>query len=179
MSPGTPLPTLSVSDFGPGMDHVAEAHQNGRVFAILHVADPALALLPSLGLAPDDPWTYAFIHGGREVSRFENRDPGTHEVPDHVVAALLAGHYGGQLGGMQVRLCTCYGNMRRPGDARTVAQALAGLLPRTRFEAYHGLVYIDPNVTPPRVILGDSLAWDAMTGPYVTGPPGNWEPVVP
>jgi hypothetical protein len=179
MSPAAPLPTLSVSDFGPGKDHVAEAHQGGRVFAILHVGDPARPLLPHLSFAPGDPWTYVFVHGGQEVTRFENLPTGTHEVPAHVVATLLAGHYGPRLATRQLRLCTCYGNMLRPGDLRTVAQSLAGLLPLVRMEAYHGLVLIDGTAMPPQVVLGKSLAWDPITGPHVIGPPGNWEPVKP
>lgn len=177
MSTATPLPTLSLSDFGPGMDHIAEAHQGGRIFAILHVSDTARPLLPQLALAPGDPWTYVFVHGARDVARFENLEWGTHEVPDHVVATLLASHYGSLLTGRQVRLCTCYGNMLRPGETRTAAHALAGLLPQVRFEAYHGLVTINAALVPPQIELGNSLAWSPLTGAYVIGAPGNWEPV--
>jgi len=173
------LPRLGVSDFGPGKDHVAEAYQNGRIFAIIHKGDPVRQHLPSLYLDSNDPNTYVFVHGGQEVSRFENMAIGTHEIPDHVIASLLANNYGIQLDSMRIRLCTCYGNMLRPSDIRTAAQRLASLLPRTQFEAYHGLVYVDPNVTPPRVLRGDTLRWDPTTGPYAVGPPGNWEHVHP
>jgi hypothetical protein len=93
------------------------------------------------------------------VSRFENMRVGTHEIPADVVARLLTAFYGPLLGGMAVRMCTCYGNMLRPGESRTAVGQLAGLLPQTDFEAYHGLVHVDP-VAPPRIILGDALGWD-------------------
>lgn len=173
------LPKLGVSDFGPGKDHVAEAYQNGRVFAIIHKDDPVRQYLPNLYLDSNDPYTYVFAHGGQLVTRFENMALGTHEIPDYVIAHLLVNHYGTQLDGMHVRLCTCYGNMLRPSDTRTVAQRLAGLLPRTQFEAYHGLILVDPNVTPPRIVRGDTLGWDPISGPYYVGPPGNWEHVLP
>src|SRR5262249_40094136 len=149
------------------------------VFAILHKDDPVRLLLPRLALAPNDPYTYVFVHGGQEVTRFENMPTGTHEIPDHVVAPLLVNHYGSRLGGRPVGMCTCYGNMLRRGDARTAVQGLAGLLPKTSFEAYHGLVYVDPSVAPPRLVLGDTLGWDPVSGPYYAGPPGNWESVPP
>jgi hypothetical protein len=60
---------------------------------------------------------------------------------------------------------------------RTAVGELASLLPTTSFEAYHGLVHIDLTQSPPRIILGDRLAWDPMSGPYQVGPPGPWEPV--
>jgi len=132
-----------------------------------------------LYLDANDPYTYVFVHGGHEVTRFENMQVGTHEIPDHVVAGLLGNHYTVRLDGMQIRLCSCYGNLLRPGDAGTAAQRVARLLPRTQFEAYHVLVHVDINATPPRIVLGDSLAWDPVTGPYYVGPPGNWEPVYP
>jgi hypothetical protein len=178
-SPGRLLPRLGVADFQPGADHVSEAFQNGRVFAIVHKDDPVRQLLANLPLDPNDLHTYLFVHGGQETTRFENMQVGTHEIPDHVIARLLENHYGRMLDGMGIRLCTCYGNMLRPGDPRTAAQGLAGLLPKTRFEAYHGLVHVDPNTSPPRLVLGDSLGWDPTSGPYYAGPPGNWEPVQP
>src|SRR5262249_16260311 len=136
-SPGqSQLPKLGVSDFGPGKDHVAEAYQNGKVFGILHVGDPVRALLANLSLDPNDPYTYVFLHGGQEVTRFENLASGTHEIPDHVVANLLVMYYGARLDGMQIRMCTCYGNMLRPGDSKTVVQGLTGLLLKTLFEGY-------------------------------------------
>jgi hypothetical protein len=180
MSPAAPLPTLSVSDFGPGKDHVAEAHQNGRVFAILHVNDPARALLPHLHLAADDPWTYVFVHGGKEVTRFENMEPPTHEIPDDVVASLLRQHYAGQLSALRIGMCSCYGNLVRPGERRTLVGRLASLLPSTVFEGYHGLVRVVTN--PPAVLLGLSVQWDAFAvppGPVIVGPPGTWEPIPP
>ena len=45
-----PLPLLTATDFGPGLDHVAEAYQNGKVFAILHKSDPARPILSGLSL---------------------------------------------------------------------------------------------------------------------------------
>src|SRR5438105_832340 len=102
------LPTLTVADFGPGRDHVAVSYQNGRIFAILHRNDPAHPHLPHVRLDSSDPHVYVFVHGGEEITRFENGKVGTHEIPDHVVAHLLGQEYGGRLDGMQVRMCTCY-----------------------------------------------------------------------
>ena len=83
------LPVLRVADFGPGLDHVAETYHGGKVFAILHRGDIARAILPALSFANNDPHTYVFVHGGEEVSRFENMRAGTHEIPAAVVAQLL------------------------------------------------------------------------------------------
>jgi len=58
------LPLLTVADFGPGLDHVAETYQAGKVFAIVHETDQARLALPSLTFPPHDPYTYVFIHGG-------------------------------------------------------------------------------------------------------------------
>jgi hypothetical protein len=173
------LPTLAVHDFGLGQDHVAIAYQNGKIFAILHKNDPAHRHLAHVYLEPSDPHTYVFVHGGEEITRFENQRIGTHEIPDHVVTGLLVQAFGGSLDGMQIRMCSCYGNILRPGDARTAVGGLAALLPRTSFEAYHGLVHIDLTQSPPKIVLGDRLAWDPISGPYQVGPPGPWEPVHP
>jgi hypothetical protein len=175
------LPKLGVSDFRPGMDHVVDVHQNGRIIAFVHKDDPVRQHLATLHLVPSDPYTYVFIHGGQETSQFENMQYGTHEIPEDVVARLLVNEYGGQLVGMRVRMCTCYGNLLRPGDTQTVVQRLAGLLPKTVFEAYHGLIHVDPMVSPPRLILSNALAWDPISGPYYLHPavPGKWEPVSP
>ncbi len=173
------LPALAVSDFGPGLDHVAVTYQHARIFAILHRNDPAHQHLPHVHLEPSDPYTYVFVHGGVEVTRFENLRTGTHEIPEHVVAELLIRAYGSNLGRMQVRMCTCYGNMLRPGEATTAVGKLAALLPSTVFEAYHGLVHIDMAQLPPQIVLGDRLAWDPISGPYQVGPPGPWEQVQP
>ena len=173
------LTQLRLPDFAPGQDHVAVAYQKGRIFAILHKNDPAHQHLPNVQMPPGEPHTYVFVHGGEEVSRFENLRTGTHEIPDHVVAQLLLQQYGSSLDGMLIRMCTCYGNMLRPGDARTAVGRLAALLPRTSFEAYHGLVHIDLTQSPPAIALGDQLAWDPVSGPYQIGPPGPWEPVHP
>jgi hypothetical protein len=179
-SPGTgPLPTLSVADFGPGQDHVAVAYQGGRLFAILHHQNAAHQYLLQVSLDPSDSCVYVFVHGGAECSRFENLKYGTHEIPAQVVAHLLVQEYGGRLMGMRIRMCTCYGNMLRPGEVRSAVGVLAGLLPQTTWEAYHGLVHIDLTQFPPRVTLGDQLAWDPVSGPYQVGPPGAWEPVSP
>jgi hypothetical protein len=180
MNPGG-LPKLGVSDFGPGLDHVAEAYQSGRVFAIVQKGDPVRQLLPGLLIDPADPYTYVFVHGGLEVSRFENMPVGTHEIPEAVVAELLVSEYGARLDGMSLRMCTCYGNMLRPGDATTAVRRLARLLPRTGFQGYHGLVYVDAAVLPPRVVLGNAVGWDPVSGPYYLHPPvpGQWETVRP
>jgi hypothetical protein len=75
-------------------------------------------------------------------------------------------------------MCTCYGNMLRPGDAQTAVQGLAALLPNTRFEAYHGLVNLYLN--PPRIALGPKLLWDPVHGAVISDlAPGPWEPVYP
>jgi hypothetical protein len=180
MTSPNPLPRLDVADFGPGLDHVAEVYHQGKVFAILHKDDPIRGLLPGLSVAAADPFTYVVIHGGQEVSRFENLQVGTHEIPASVVAALLRREYGQRLSGMEFRLCTCYGNMLRPGDTRTAAGLLAALLPQARFEAYHGLVFVDAN--PVQIRRGHALLWDPTgpcPGPVVVGPPGPWEPVIP
>ncbi len=105
------LPTLAVSDFGPGQDHVAVPYQSGRIFAILHRNDPAHQHLPNVDLDPSDPYTYVFVHGGVEVTRFENLLTGTQEIPEHVVAELLMQTYGSNLDRMQIRMCSCYGNL--------------------------------------------------------------------
>jgi hypothetical protein len=174
------LPTLAVADFGPGLDHVAEVHQNGRLFAIVHKNDPVRQHLPVIQLDPNDPYRYVFVHGGQEFSRFENLQLGTHEIPADVVVSLLLTEYGPRLNGLSIRMCVCYGNMLRPGDTKTAVQRLAGLLPMTNFQGYHGLVYVDPE--PPTVIrLGDAVVWDALSGPYYIDPrvPGQWEIVLP
>jgi len=182
MSPSSSgqLPILVLADFGPGMEHVVETYHNGKVVAIVHKDDPARQVIPNLQFGPGDPHTYVFVHGGREVTRFENRVVGTHEIPEQVIAGLLTTQYGSQLDGMSVRLCSCYGNMLRPGDSRTAGQRLAGLLPRTNFEAYHGLVLLD--VSPAKIRLGLTVRWDPTSvppGPLVVGPPGSWERVSP
>jgi hypothetical protein len=128
---------------------------------------------------PSDPYTYVFVHGGAEFSRFENLRTGTHEIPEDVVAGLLAQEYGSNLDRMQIRMCTCYGNLSRPGDVRTAVGKLAALLPKTSWEAYHGLVHIDLTQLPPKIVFGDRLAWNRVSGPYQIGPPGPWEPVTP
>jgi hypothetical protein len=174
-----PLPNLGLADFAPGLDHIAVSYQNGRIFAISHRNDPTHQHLPNVYLDPSDSHVYVFVHGGQEVTRFENLKVGTHEIPDHVVAQLLVREYGSRLDGMQIRMCTCYGNMLRPGDSRTAVGALAALLPRISFEAYHGLVHIDLTRGPPEIVLGDRLAWDPVSGPYQVGPPGPWEKVTP
>src|SRR5579872_3683495 len=84
-----PLPALSVVDFGPTLEHVAESYQGGKVFAILHKNDPARGILPNLTFSQGDPYIYAFVHGGEEHTRFENMRTGTHEIPVAVVADLL------------------------------------------------------------------------------------------
>jgi hypothetical protein len=177
----TSLPKLAVGDFGPGLDHVAESCQNERIVAIVHKDDPVRQFLPTIYLDPNDAYTYVFVHGGQEESRFENMQTGTHEIPAHVVAQLLTNQFGSRLDGMTLRMCTCYGNLLRPGDTHTAVQSLAALLPRTSFEGYHGLVHVDPTVPPARIVLSDQLAWDSQTGPYYLDPPvrGQWEPVRP
>jgi hypothetical protein len=183
MSPGTPgqLPQLGVGDFGPGMDHVVAVFQNDRILAIVHRSDPILGVLPQLVLDPTDPYTYVFIHGGQEFSRFENMQIGTHEIPEFVVVALLVAHFGSQLDGLNIRMATCYGNLLRPGDTKTAVQRLASLLLKTSFEGYHGLVHVDVTVSPPHLQLGNALAWDPVTGPYYLDPPipGAWESIQP
>jgi hypothetical protein len=180
MSPpgGNPLPKLDVADFGPGLDHVVDVQQNGKVIAIVHKNDAVRQYLVNLAFDPVDTYTYVFVHGGEEVSRFENLEVGTHEIPDSVVAQLLVQALGVRLDGLSVRMCTCYGNMLRPGDSHTAVAGLAGLLPKTSFEAYHGLVHVigAPRGSP-RVVLGKQLRWDPVTGPYQVGPPGPWENV--
>src|SRR4051794_26260637 len=96
--PPQPLPQLTVNDFGPTQDHVAEAFLAGKVFAILHRADPARAVLPHLRFAVGDPYLYLFVHGGDEVTRFQNwRDKASHEIPALVIACLLENEYGPSL----------------------------------------------------------------------------------
>jgi hypothetical protein len=168
---------LGLADFGPGLAHVAEAYQNGKVFAIVHQSDPARIILPGLVFAPGDPWLYVFVHGGEEATRFENLRYGTHEIPVAVVAQLLLSHYGAALAGADVRLCTCFGNMLRPGDAETLAQRLARALPQATFEAYHALIILERG-PPPRMRFGYSVQWGAF-GAVIVGPPGGWEPVIP
>jgi hypothetical protein len=182
MAPLVPsqLPKLQVGDFAPGQDHVAESYHNGKVFAILHKDDTARQILPNLTFAAGDPHTYVFVHGGEDVTRFENMQVGTHEIPTEVVAELLKTAYGSNLNGMSLRLCTCYGNLLRPGDVKTLVQGLADLLPQTMWAGYHGLVILDIN--PPQIRLGRSIQWDATLvppGPVIVGPPGTWEPVTP
>lgn len=175
-----PLPALTAADFGATGDHVAEAYQGGKVFAVVHRYDLIRGILPNLRFPSGDSYTYVFVHGGEEITRFENMRTATHEIPVAVVADLLTIEYGGKLTGMNVRMCTCYGNMLRPGDPATIVQQLARLLPHTRFEAYHGLVLLDVN--PPAIRLGRAIQWDAASavpGPVIVGPPGPWEHVTP
>lgn len=174
------MPVLAAADFGPGLEHVAESYQNGKIFAVLHNNDPARAILPNLTFPAGDFYTYVFVHGGEEITRFENMRTGTHKIPASVVAELLTNEYGHHLAGLRVRMCTCYGNLLRPGDAATAVQQLARLLPQAHFEAYHGLVLLDVN--PPAVRLGRAIRWDATSpvpGPVTVGPPGPWELVTP
>lgn len=171
------LPPLGVGDFGPGLDHVIDVHQAGKVIGLLHKDDPVRPILPNLRFPAEDPYAYVFVHGGRETTRFENLDAGTHEIPDSVVAALLGGSLTAGRGS-QVRMCTCFGNLLRPGDALTLVGRLALLLPWAGFEGYHGLVRVRAN--PAEVRLGLSVQWDPTAippGPVVSGPPGDWEPV--
>src|SRR5947207_2055418 len=120
MSPagGNPFPKLSAADFGPGLDHVVDVEQNGKVIAIVHKDDPVRPYLPNLTFDLGDAYTYVFVHSSDEVSRFENLETGTHEIPNDVVAQLL--------NGMKIRMCTCYGNMLRPGESHTAVGGLAG-----------------------------------------------------
>ena len=174
------LPRLRVGDFGPNQDHVVETHLGNKVIAILQKIDPALQILPRLVFALDDPYTYVFVHGGAEVTRFENAAIPTHEIPTQVIAHLLAGVLGSALDGIRIRMCTCYGNLIRPGDPQTAVRGLADLLPTASFEAYHGLVILETN--PPRLRLGRAVRWDATSvppGPVIVGPPGDWETVTP
>src|SRR5262249_53674501 len=166
-SPGHgPLPTLTAGDFGPGQDHVAEVSVQGKVFAILHKDDPARAIVSRLSFAANDDYTYVFIHGGDELTRFQNlaAHP-THEIPARVVAQLLQNWYGTQLAGMRMRVCACYGNLLRPGDQATAVQAVARELPQASLEGYHGLVRLRAN--PAEIRLGASIRWDPQTGPVV------------
>ena len=174
------LPRLRIGDFGPGQDHVVETYLGSKVIAILDKNDPARQILPGLMFPSDDPYTYVFVHGGREATRFENAALATHEIPDQVIAHFLLNEFGSALDGMRIRMCTCYGNMLRPGDPQTAVLGLADLLPQTSFEAYHGLVILDVN--PPGLRLGRAVQWDATSsppGPVIVGPAGNWEPVIP
>ncbi len=180
MSPSssTPLPALVVADFAPGLDHVAEAALQDKVFAIMHKNDPARSIIPRLVFAPDDPYVYVFIHGGDLATRFQNlRANATHEIPASVVAELLRARYGTRLDGLKVRICACYGNLLRPGDPATAVQLLAGELPQTEFEGYHGLVRL--RAQPALILLGASIQWDPLVGPVIVGPPGAWERVIP
>lgn len=172
------LPALTLSDFGPNRVHVVESHRNGRVFSILHHADRARRLLPYVELDPNDAAVYVFIHGGQAVSRFENMQVGTHEVPVNVVADLLRRVFATQLDGMQIRMCTCYGNLLRPGDRQTLVERLAIQLPNSSFEAYHGLVHLTVDQSP-KIVLGDAVRWDPVTGPVIIGPRGSWEAIQP
>jgi hypothetical protein len=115
--------------------------------------------------------------GGEEATRFENLRTGTHEIPSAVVAELLVNQYGSQLASLNLRMCTCYGNLLRSGETKTLVQLLAGLLPQTKIEAYHGLVRL--YARPAEIRLGASIRWDPLFGPIVVGPPGPWEPVLP
>jgi hypothetical protein len=172
------LPALGVGDFGPGLDYVAEAYANGQVFAILKRDDPARSIAPSLQLPADDLSTYILIHGGDEVTRFQNTQANaTHEIPPRVVAELLRRQYGSRLPGMKMRVCACYGNLLRPGDRATAVQLLARELPQTSWEGYHGLVHL--RASPAEIRLGASIRWDPASGPVIVGPPGDWEPVTP
>ena len=83
------LPLLQVSDFGPALEHVADSYHNGKVLALLHKADPARLVLPRISFPPADPYTYVFVHGGEEVTRFENLAVGTHEIAVSVMAQFI------------------------------------------------------------------------------------------
>jgi hypothetical protein len=172
------LPALTLADFGPGQEHRAKSFNQGKVFAILHKNDAARSVLP--GLIPQDDYVYLFLHGGEDVSRFQNLMlNATHEIPADVVAQLLSKEYGSLVNSLKMRVCACYGNILRPGDQFTAAQRLAQHLPSTIFEAYHGVVNLYRN--PPSVGLGPALRWDPLHGAQLIWPPtpGPWEPVNP
>ncbi len=178
-SPGSGwLPTLDVSDFGPGQLHVAQAFVQDKVFAIVRGDDPSLPLLPNLTFPVNDPYLYVFVHGGDVASRFQNHgDFPSHEIPAAVVVELLVNHYGTRLNGGMVRLCACYGNLARPGEPATIAQVLARLLPQVTLQGYHGIVRVQ--VSPAEIILSNSVVWDTLVGPLAVGSPGPWEPISP
>ena len=81
-----PLPKLGMVDFGPGANHLVETYHNGKCIALVHKDDPARQILPGLSFDPADQYTYVFVHGGEDVTRFENLRQGTHEIPVFVVA---------------------------------------------------------------------------------------------
>lgn len=173
-----PLPLLALSDFGPGLNHAAEALCGGKVFAVLRRDDPARVILPHLTFTVNDPYLYLFVHGGDVVTRFQNwTDNATHEIPASVIARLLEIEYGPSLIGASIRACACYGNLLRPGDSATAMQMLGRELPQVSFEGYHGLVRL--RASPAEILLGAAIIWDATVGPVLVGPPGDWEPIIP
>ena len=168
------LPLLSIDDFDPGAEHVAEEYLSGKVFAIVATDDPIRKVLPTLSLDPLEDHLYLFIHGGEEAGRFENRVIGTHEIPVDLVIELMNRHYGIALNQQAIRLCTCYANLLRPGETQTLATRLLRHLPSAILEAYHGLVIAGgPSST---IRLGMSVTWDHLLGfPVTVGVPGEWE----
>jgi hypothetical protein len=134
--------------------------------------------MPQLIFAQEDSHVYLFIHGGEEVTRFQNLPANaTHEIPATVVVELLRAHYRSRLDGMQIRVCVCYGNLLRPGDTAAAVALLARELRQTQFEGYHGLVRVRSQ--PAVILLGATIQWDPLFGPVVVGPPGDWERVYP
>ncbi len=174
----SPIPRLGELDFDPGLDHVAEAYQGEKIFAILHRSDPTRSLLQRLVFPVQDDYIYLFIHGSEEVARFQNLPASaTHEIPALVVAQLLRKQYGAKLIGARFRVCSCYGTLLRPGEAHSPVQSLAAELPNTELAGYHGLVHLRAN--PAEIRLGCAVAWDPQIGPVIVGPPGDWELVTP
>src|SRR4051812_35365199 len=105
-TPGPPLPSLGVHDFGPARQHVAETLLGGKVFALLHRDDPARGIVPNLAFPADDDYLYLLVHGGDEVTRFQDQPTNaSYEIPPSVIAELLRREYGGRLTGARVRVC--------------------------------------------------------------------------
>jgi hypothetical protein len=174
-----PLPKLTLADFGPTLDHVAEAYQGGKIFAMLHKDDPARAILPRLVFDASDSYTYVFIHGASDLARFENREfNSTFEIPVDVAVRLFENEFASAAQNMPIRLCSCYGNLRRDFETETLAERFVRELGSVMIQAYHGLIVLRSN--PPLMLLGAAVEWDlSLKHPVVTGTPGSWETVVP
>ncbi len=174
-----PLPKLTVADFGPGRDHVAESYHGGKVFAIMHRNDRARMFLPFVQVDPLDPFHYAVIHGGAEVTQFEDNELPQFEIPVHVVAELLVNEFGAAIVSMSIRLVTCYGHLFRTGDGGTLAEKLGRKLPAgVQLEASIGTVSLLH--VPPYFRFGETVVWDdSLRLACTTGQPGDWKPVVP
>ena len=173
------LPKLTIADFGPNRDHVAESYHGGKVFAMLHRSDLVRRYLPNVVFDAADDYLYVFVHGAQSEALFDNDEQWVpREIPVDLVTDFLQAIYGSSLSGLRIRLASCYGNLVRPGEPESLAMRFAKAISATSIEAYAGLVTIVGQ--PRRIELGSSVMWDASLQIAVsTGLTGSRDLVVP